>query len=65
MIVDYIPTPGQKVSAISCKYNYYGWIHIADFSHYLSFAFYAIIFTAKKKCKKHFLVIIFHTVCDR
>ena len=38
-IVGYSPTPVQKLSAISCKYYYYGWIHITDSSCYLLLGF--------------------------
>ena len=62
-IVGYIPTPGLKVSAISCKYYYYGWIHITDFSCYLLLGFHAFIFT--EKTEQHCLVIILNTGCER
>ena len=41
-------TAFQKLSAISCKYYYYCWIHITDFLCYLLSSFYALIFTAQK-----------------
>ena len=53
-----------KVSAISCKYFYYGWIHITDFSFTLLLVFGALILE-QKNIEQNFLVIILHTVCER
>ena len=47
-IVCYSTIPGQQVIDISCKYYYYGWIHITDFSCYLLFGFHVYFFTAQK-----------------
>ena len=64
-IVGYSPTPVWKVSAIYCKYYYYGWIYITDFSCYSLFGFHYLMFLQLKNMEQHFLVIILHTRCKR
>ena len=50
-------TTYQKVSAISCKYYYYCWIHIIDFSdpYYFVLCFKTV---QQKNTEKQYLVII-------
>ena len=44
VIAGYSPTPVRQVGAILCKYYYYCWIRITDFSCYLLFCFHALNF---------------------
>ena len=61
VIVGYITTPLWKASAISCKYYYYGWIYITDFSCYLLL----LLFLQHKNAEQHCLVIILNIGCER
>ena len=65
VIVGYSPTPGRKVSGVSCKYYYYGWIHITGFYCHLLFGFHDLIFTAQKYITTFSSQYILHTGCER